>query len=53
MQLFQRRFSNLQQPTSIWYYYKRLLLFFDDDCSVANTTVIGKAADVLSKLQVK
>jgi DNA topoisomerase-3 len=26
-----------------------LLLFFYDDCSVANTTVIGKAADVAFK----
>jgi hypothetical protein len=29
------------------------LLLFYDDCSVANTTVIGKAADVAFKLQVR
>jgi DNA topoisomerase-3 len=43
--------SNLQYNQQQVYddYYKAVYCCFYDDCSVANTTVIGKAADVAFK----
>jgi DNA topoisomerase-3 len=48
--LFQRGFSNLQYNQQQVYdsITKRFIAFYDD-CLVANTTVVGKAADILFK----